>query len=1228
MCFGYGLISTRRLAFFTFFSLLIIAGCGGGGSSQPAEPEPPPIPTTYAISVATNPSAVETSVGMSADSAISWSFSASPVNSNLTSYSVSTTTPGVEITGGTGSVVPGTSINTQLTYSCTSARTTEAQLILAVRGVTETVVWSIICSREQIETPELEDVQVSLGGEALTTLIWRFSTTGDTSRTFNYEVTSDSQNLVISNPTGSMMAATDIQSELRFNCSEMGVHQLMLNIAVGSATTQIPWTVVCTVEQIEVTPLDDIQISLNRTDSARLIWKFTSTGDASTVRNYQVTSESPNLAISDEGSTGMAAVSTDVQIEIQYTCSQVGVHQPTLTIMVGSATSQIQWSVTCTEEQIDIAPLMAIQVSNNQSAQAILSWQFSTSGSTSTALDYEVTSDIPGVQISNSVGIATANTAIRHDLQFTCKVASVNEIVLRILVGSATSQIQWSVTCTEEQIDITPLDMIQISINQSAEAMLSWQFTTSGSTTTALDYEVTSAVRGVQISNSIGTAPANTTISNDLQFDCKVASANEIVLRIKVGSGTTQVTWFVTCTEEHINVSPIPDVEISNTFEASATLTWLFDSTGDASTARDYQVESDADGLQISNATGSANPGTTIQSELSYRCSDVGVHQLPLRLQVGSASSEVSWTVTCTNEEIAISSLEDVRVPLNEEAVSELVWQFSTTGDETTALNYAVYTNTRGVQISNSSSSATPSTEIKNELRYQCTTQEFNNITLNITVGNASSQVTWVVACAVEEDIEIITASFHQGPLIAQMVFTFTGSQWQTDLIPQSYRFGTLRMGTNRLTFGTFSFDTPERSEIELSLSPTNPRDAVDIRQVDEVSFYSNPNYTNKTVFSIEYDDLSTAGPLQLIIDPLDAIPERNENNNSILFDLNDLSTVRLPTLDITFVPIISSAGSPNLSNLTPYIDTIYEYLPMSSIRTSIREAIDVTQLGEFDHVAALTVLNRVWQSEATLDQFYHGIYVRPQDVDVCGSAVVQGNVGMSSVITRECPDRVIAHELGHNLTLRHAPACGAEDRNPDPDYPYVDGSIGTENGWFLRRVLPVGNALTETTATVYDIMSYCSSVFTSRYSYGKAADYFVNNVLLFTSAAKIPQAARSGFVKLENQSRVLSGYVTEFGEWILEQNERVANKPMRPPVSGEFLLEVIHGPSGTLLHQEKIQPKIFDHGVSGEKLWGARVPEFASDNVYIQIKNKSGHVLIEIDASDADSQKLLRRRH
>ena len=71
----------------------------------------------------------------------------------------------------------------------------------------------------------------------------------------------------------------------------------------------------------------------------------------------------------------------------------------------------------------------------------------------------------------------------------------------------------------------------------------------------------------------------------------------------------------------------------------------------------------------------------------------------------------------------------------------------------------------------------------------------------------------------------------------------------------------------------------------------------------------------------------------------------------------------------------------------------------------------------------------------------------------------------------------VIAHEIGHNMSLRHAP-CGGPD-SLEPEYPYQDGTIGAWGYDPEDRRLVSPNS--------HDLMSYCDPAWISEYSFEKA---------------------------------------------------------------------------------------------------------------------------------------------
>ncbi|MXW71109.1 MAG: hypothetical protein F4Z74_06625 [Acidobacteria bacterium] len=119
----------------------------------------------------------------------------------------------------------------------------------------------------------------------------------------------------------------------------------------------------------------------------------------------------------------------------------------------------------------------------------------------------------------------------------------------------------------------------------------------------------------------------------------------------------------------------------------------------------------------------------------------------------------------------------------------------------------------------------------------------------------------------------------------------------------------------------------------------------------------------------------------------------------------------------------------------------------------------------------------------------YKGMMMPP----VTGARGVAYRPGWTS-FSQPYPD-VIAHELGHNFNLRHAP-CG-DPAGVDPSFPYPDGSTGAWGYDFDSGLVP---------PSIPDLMTYCGPPDgTSDYHFTKALRFRMNETESAAAADRLP---------------------------------------------------------------------------------------------------------------------------
>jgi len=240
-----------------------------------------------------------------------------------------------------------------------------------------------------------------------------------------------------------------------------------------------------------------------------------------------------------------------------------------------------------------------------------------------------------------------------------------------------------------------------------------------------------------------------------------------------------------------------------------------------------------------------------------------------------------------------------------------------------------------------------------------------------------------------------------------------------------------------------------------------------------------------------------------------------------------------LPVLDLTLIPFLWTDGPDHsvlsaIEGLTPESDLMRptrDLLPVSDFQLSVHAPIWTSVDPVSDNVGDLgPELEAIYALEGETG-YYMGIFrlAGPRG-GLLGIAA-----GIPSYLSFSILDPyVIAHELGHNLNLYHAPCGGAG--GPDPYYPYEDGSIGVSGYDMMNESL--------VSPQTWDLMSYCEPMWISDYSFSRAMSH---RIML---GATVPPAFAA-----VTRGLLLWGGLDEAGELTLEP-AFVVDAPLKLPES------------------------------------------------------------------------------
>ena len=260
------------------------------------------------------------------------------------------------------------------------------------------------------------------------------------------------------------------------------------------------------------------------------------------------------------------------------------------------------------------------------------------------------------------------------------------------------------------------------------------------------------------------------------------------------------------------------------------------------------------------------------------------------------------------------------------------------------------------------------------------------------------------------------------------------------------------------------------------------------------------------------------------------------------LFDLTAIPFVWSETHDSSIVDLVEDmAADPDEHEMLEDTRTL---LPIGDLKVTAHEPVLSTSNHAFNLLSQTSAIRAMEGGTG----HYQGTMSPP----VTGASGLAPVPGRSSFSVPE--SWILAHELGHNLSLYHAPCGGAV--GSDPSFPHPGGSIGAW-GYDFRD----GGSLVPPSRL--DVMSYCAPRWIS--------DYHFTNALSFRLSEAEPDPGP------QTRSLLLWGGVEADGVPFLEPAFVVEAPPTLPQSGGEYRLTGRTGGGAQLFSLSFAMPEVAD---------------------------------------------------
>lgn len=290
----------------------------------------------------------------------------------------------------------------------------------------------------------------------------------------------------------------------------------------------------------------------------------------------------------------------------------------------------------------------------------------------------------------------------------------------------------------------------------------------------------------------------------------------------------------------------------------------------------------------------------------------------------------------------------------------------------------------------------------------------------------------------------------------------------------------------------------------------------------------------------------------------------------------------RVPGLNLTVIPLVPPSGGDDIIALVQSLHADHELF------WHTRALLPVGELGVARHAPVTTTSTdtcELWR-EVALIRAVEGGRGHWLGIGYAGG----GCAGIGERAAYSEPDTlVIAHELGHNMNLRHAPCGGPQ--GVDEGYPFREAATGAW-GYDSRdgSLVP---------AIHKDLMSYCDPKWISRYQYANALRF------------RLGGNADAADSRPVGRQLLVSGRLDERGAPILDPAFVVASRPALPREGGPWIIEGSTADGRNLFRLRFEMPDVADHGRPGFVFAIPADPAWARELATISLDGPGGTVVM-----------------